>query len=112
MKVIIAGSRDYNDYHAVCDAILESGLSITEVVCGDATGVDALGARWAQKCKVTVKHFPADWNKHKKAAGPIRNRQMADYADALICLHHESRGSLNMCYEMRAREKPVFEIRV
>lgn len=43
MKVIIAGMRDYHDYKTVVVAILESSYNITEVVCGEATGVDALG---------------------------------------------------------------------
>ena len=38
-----------------------------------------LGERWAEETKASVKIFPADWVKHKKSAGPIRNKQMIDY---------------------------------
>lgn len=86
MKTIIAGSRAIKDYLIVEHAIKESGFQITEVVCGDAPGVDRLGAKWADKHHIPVKHFPADWDKHGKAAGPIRNDQMAKYASALIAV--------------------------
>lgn len=41
--------------------------------------------------------FPADWNKHGKAAGPILNAEMAEVADALIAFWDgKSRGTANM----------------
>lgn len=79
MKCIIAGSRDVDQYIVVADAIAESGFQITEVVSGTARGVDTLGERWARIHSVPVRRFPADWSKHRKSAGPIRNQQMADY---------------------------------
>lgn len=97
MKVIIAGSRTITDARLVEDAIRLSGFDITEVVCGCAEGVDKLGEAWAVYNQIPVARFPADWGKHGKAAGPIRNEQMAEYADALVCVWDGvSRGSLNM----------------
>jgi hypothetical protein len=44
-----------------------------------------------------VKVFPADWGRYKNAAGPIRNEQMAKYADALLAVWDwESKGTGNM----------------
>ncbi|WP_197026348.1 hypothetical protein [Polaribacter sp. Hel_I_88] len=41
--------------------------------------------------------FPAEWNKFGKAAGPVRNKEMAIYADALIAFWDgKSRGTKNM----------------
>jgi hypothetical protein len=103
MKVIIAGSRTITDYQLVEDAVSESGLKITEVVSGRAQGVDTLGEVWAARHSVPVKPFPADWNTHGKSAGPIRNRQMAEYADALILIWDgKSRGSFNMLQTARS----------
>jgi len=97
MKTIIAGSRDITEYDLVVQAIAESGFVITEVVCGMAKGVDMLGYRYAKDHRIPIKEFPADWNKHGRAAGPIRNKEMALYAEALIALWDgESRGTKNM----------------
>jgi len=55
--------------------------------------------------------FPADWDTHGRAAGPIRNKQMAEYGDALLLIWDgESRGSANMKSNMKKLGKPVYEI--
>ena len=86
MKVIVAGSRDLLDYPLVKEAIERSGFTITELVSGGARGVDTLGEKWAKENNIPVKRFPANWNLHGRGAGPIRNREMAEYADACIAL--------------------------
>ena len=113
LKVIIAGSRDIRDYSLVF-SILEKIMSLTieEVVSGCANGVDSLGERWAEENNIPVKHFPADWDKHGKAAGPIRNCQMAAYADAAVVIHNGSRGSKHMIETMKKLGKPVYEVKV
>lgn len=99
MKVIVAGSRDFDDYESLktyCDYIL-GNLTDIEIVSGTARGADKLGERYAEERGFPVTKFPADWNKHGKKAGPIRNEQMADYADALIAFWDgESRGTKHM----------------
>jgi hypothetical protein len=98
MKTIIAGSRDVTDLGVVIDAIRLSGFDITEVVSGGARGPDETG-EWLAKCflHVPIKHFPPDWLKYRKAAGPIRNAEMANYADALIAIWDgKSRGTADM----------------
>ena len=45
----------------------------------------------------SIKRFPADWDKFKKAAGYIRNEQMGNYCDiAIIFWDGSSKGTLNM----------------
>lgn len=97
--VIIAGSRTINDYSLVLRAIEKSGFSPTEVVCGGAKGVDTLGARWAKEVGLPIGYFAADWDSHGKAAGPIRNREMAEYSvggGLILVWDGKSRGSANM----------------
>lgn len=97
MKVIIAGSRSVWKFSDVAQAIRNSTFKITEVVSGNARGVDRLGEHWAHIHEVPLKIFPADWEKHGKGAGFIRNRQMAEYADALIAIWDgKSPGTANM----------------
>ena len=66
MKVIIAGSRDCEDYVSLLVAIHLSHFEITEVVSGCARGADKMGERWAEEHGIPVKRFPADWNKYGK----------------------------------------------
>lgn len=97
MKVIIAGSRHIDDYNLVAQAIDDSGFSITEVVSGCCRGVDKLGESWARSHGIPIEHYPADWQNFGKAAGPVRNRGMAQYADALIAiLAPGSKGTADM----------------
>lgn len=89
-----------------------TGQKITEVVCGMARGADTYGMKWAIcDAGLPVAKFPADWDTHGLKAGPIRNGQMADYADGLIVFIWDgSRGSANMLEQMQNRNKPCYVI--
>ena len=97
MRVIIAGGRDIHNYTLVTEAISEANLDITVVVSGGAKGVDALGEHYASVMNLPLHLYEADWEKNGRAAGPIRNRKMAENADALIAVWDgKSRGTKNM----------------
>lgn len=113
MKVIIAGSRHmpWSMYPLVEKAVKKSGYEVTEVVCGEAKGADTWGKKWAFANKIPVKSFPADWDEHGRRAGPIRNKEMGDYADALIVfIWPNSRGSQHMLSYMQHLGKPCFPV--
>ena len=114
MKLIIAGTRTLSPSLALIEELTSQFKEIpkiTEVVSGkEPKGVDAAGERWAWCNKIPVKEFPADWDKHGRSAGPIRNKQMAKYADALLLIWDgESRGSASMKKYMKEQKKPVWE---
>jgi hypothetical protein len=97
MRVIIAGSRDYNNYDTLLEAIEEAQFDITEVVSGGAKGVDRMGEEYAVILNKPLHIYEADWERHGRAAGPLRNKKMAENADALIALWDgKSRGTRNM----------------
>lgn len=110
-RLIVAGSRSIRDYalfsRTLDDTLrlwrgdLDLGGEPSEIVSGHAwCGVDRLGERYAKERGIPLKLFPADWKRHGRAAGPIRNREMAEYADALFLLWDgESKGSANMLKE-------------
>ncbi|CAB5221997.1 Mycobacteriophage D29, Gp61 [uncultured Caudovirales phage] len=112
MKTIIAGCRNFNDNLLLrkrLDYYTEHNGAITEVVSGGAAGVDTIGEWYALMNGIPVRQFKADWNKLGKKAGPIRNRQMAEYADVLLAVWDgKSRGTKNMIDEMNKLKKPVF----
>ena len=96
MKVIIAGSREGFTLEDVYVAVNASEFEITEVVSGGARGVDRLGEIFAKEQDIPIRKFIPDWNTGK-GAGFVRNREMGDYADALIALWDgQSRGTKQM----------------
>ena len=87
--------------------------NISEVVCGEAMGVDLLGEIWAIRHRVKVAYFAAEWEKYGKRAGYIRNKQMALYGDVLLSLWDgESTGTIDMRKQMREVKKKVFTFNV
>ena len=107
-RIIIAGSRMFNDYRKMSESLDDLGLHIIntidpiEIISGHAPGADALGERFAKAYGYPLTIFPAEWNKYGKAAGPIRNEKMAKYAaeadrGILVAFPiEESRGTMNM----------------
>lgn len=113
MKLIIAGSRSLElNYEALMHLMLSMVGNPKEIVNGYcATGVDKVAREMCREHKWNIKYFPADWETHGKAAGPIRNKEMAEYADALLLIWDgESRGSANMKDNMLKLGKPVYEV--
>lgn len=113
-RVIIAGGRDFNDYHLLertMDHLLSNLTADIVVVCGMARGADTLGEQYAKARGYRVDYYPADWDKHGRSAGYRRNEQMAQNADALVAFWDGmSRGTKSMIdlarqYNLKVRVK-------
>ena len=112
LKVIIAGSRTFDDYELLkqkCDLFLKQHSDI-EIVSGNAKGADKLGELYAKEKRYKIKQFIPDWKQHGKQAGIIRNIDMGDYANALIAFWNgRSRGTKFM---IEYAEKKGLQVRV
>lgn len=131
MRTIIAGPRDIADefcpdgknsctlgsacpcqelaYEAVKKAVADCPWEITTVISGTAKGVDTLGERWAKEHGVTVERYPANWSQHGRAAGPIRNGEMAEIAEnAVILWNGVSRGTKDMINRAKKKQLGLF----
>jgi len=99
-RVIVAGSRDFQDYNLLrntLDYLLQNKFPHVEIVSGTAKGADRLGEKYAMERGLKIKQFPANWDLYKKQAGYIRNVEMARYADACVCFwNRKSRGTMHM----------------
>jgi hypothetical protein len=101
-RVIVAGSREFNDYDFLkekLDHLLAKKLEDFEIiiVSGTAAGADKLGERYANESGFDIYRYPADWNKFGKSAGYLRNVQMAENADACVVFRvNNSKGSTHM----------------
>jgi hypothetical protein len=98
MKVIVAGSRTFNDRALMWEVLSSLPVAqLTEVVSGGARGADSLGEQWARSRGVKVTRFEADWDRYSKRAGYLRNQQMAEYADGLVAFWDgKSKGTEHM----------------
>jgi hypothetical protein len=118
MKLIIAGSRHLHPAASIIDKHVTdleeaTGRQVTRVLCGMAPGVDTAGRKWAIAFDYPVDRHPALWSVHGNAAGPIRNRQMAEHADALLLIWDgESPGSRDMLRAANDRGLIVREVRL
>lgn len=107
MKLIIAGSRDFNDFEFAKETLNKFIGGVSEVVSGTAAGADKIGEKWALYNFIPVKQFPANWEKYGKAAGHKRNAEMAKYADACIVFWDgNSPGTKNMISEAKKNNIP------
>jgi len=83
MRIIIAGSRSFDNYGMLKEkclyAISESSCTNIEIVSGGAKGADQLGEWFANEFHYPLKIFKADWS-IGKSAGYLRNVEMAKYA--------------------------------
>lgn len=85
-RLIIAGGRRYIPQtrdEQIITATVER-LGVTEIISGGADGADEMGERYAKAMGIPLRVFPADWRRHGKKAGPMRNREMALQADACL----------------------------
>lgn len=102
IRIIIAGCRDFEDYAVIEKEMMAYighliGKTKIEIISGGATGVDALGERFAKEHNLGLKVVPADWTTYGRSAGPRRNEQMAQIAGALVAFWDgKSRGTKNM----------------
>ena len=112
MKVIIAGSRNISVTTSEISQYLGDVLSsVTEVVSGGATGIDTSGENFAREFKLPITRFLPDWDTHGRAAGPLRNKKMAQYGDVLLLIWDgSSKGSKSMKSEMKKLNKPIVEV--
>lgn len=113
-RVIIAGSRDFTDYHflsSVMDRLLSNyEQEDIQIVCGMAKGADTCGESYAKEHGYEIRYFQADWGRYGTAAGPIRNEEMARNADALVAFWDgKSPGTKSM---IQLAQKYNLQIRV
>lgn len=116
-KLIVAGSRDFNDYDhlsRVLFAMADNEYADKEVsiVSGMARGADMLAVQFARTNSIKLYEFPADWNGMGKVAGFKRNGDMAKFADGLLAFWDgASKGTAHMISCMLLVNKPVHVVR-
>jgi hypothetical protein len=82
---------------------------VTKVLSRETPGVDTLAEWWAEQHGIPVTRFTAEWKRYGRRAGPIRNQEMAGYAEGLVAVWDgQSRGTRNMIQLARRRGLQVY----
>lgn len=107
--LVVFGSRSIRPSHQLLDALSYThDVGFDLIISGGAKGVDTVAEEWAASKDKAFECYPADWEKHGRVAGMIRNRFMADRATHGICVWDgTSRGTKDMLEVMEERGKPV-----
>ena len=98
MKLIIAGSRNFNslEHYKLLEKEVFKIYNISEIISGGAKGADYLGEKFANKYNIKVTRYIPDWN-IGRYAGMKRNETMAKEGDYLIAFWDgKSKGTEHM----------------
>ena len=116
-RIVIAGSRGFDDYEPAKEYIRKSlKLLNTEdviILSGGCYGADLLGERFAAEMGYEIERYPAQWEVYGRKAGIKRNEEMVKIADAVICFWDgKSKGTRSTIKFAEQMGKPLFVKRI
>jgi hypothetical protein len=113
MRLLVTGGRTYWDeeeLYGTLDKVAEDH-TVSVLIHGDAAGADTLAALWARDRGIPTIAVPADWQRHGRRAGPIRNRLMLEQCSPdLVVAFPGGRGTNDMIKISRKAGIEVIEI--
>lgn len=111
LRVLVCGSRSLRDGETrlAIRKRLEKLPSGSEVLHGGAQGADTMAAEAALELGLRSSCFPADWRRHGRRAGIVRNVEMLNAQPDLVLAYWdgESAGTAHTVAEARRRGIPV-----
>ena len=113
MKVLVCGGRQFNEPDFMFNELdyYHGEFGFSAVIEGDAEGADRWAGLWALAHGIDLRKFPANWKKHGRAAGPIRNKQMLEEGrPGLVIAFPGGKGTANMVKQARAAGIQVIEV--
>lgn len=128
-KILVCGGRDFDD-EELLNKILDQycrdedlysirptknnpewdTLSAPIVIHGGASGADTLADKWAKGHHFEVREYKADWNKHGRSAGPIRNAEMLKENPDVVFAFSGGLGTLDMIKKSKKAGVKVIEV--
>lgn len=115
-RILITGSRTWDDREAVVEALwaatgtlwADRKIDLAEVVVVSGAcplGADRLCEEAAKRAGVRIERHPADWNRHGKRAGFVRNAEMVALgADICLAFIKDSSKGASMTAQLAERE--------
>lgn len=113
MKIVVTGGKDITNYLLVKEVLYELDRKepITFLAQGGAKGVDTIAKQWADENNISNTTFYLDWNKHRKEAIDIRNREMLEIVKPDYLVAFSSGKEVDSCVSI-AKELGIEVIEV
>lgn len=77
-RILVCGGREYDNWQQMCEVLYPLATYHGLIIQGGAKGADFLARVFAKWRKIPCQEFAAEWKKHGRNAGPIRNQKMLD----------------------------------
>lgn len=107
--VIVTGGRDYDDYLKLFRVL--DLLGPTLIIEGGASGADRFARAYAHNNSLPLDTVEADWQKHGRAAGPIRNKAMLlKHPGAIVVAFPGGAGTANCVSQAKAMGRLVIRV--
>lgn len=112
MRILVTGSRTFESYRTMVDAMENVIIAIPGEDCiveGCARGADRLAELYALNARIHLEHHPANWEAYGRRAGAYRNVEMLDSGIAVVAAFWDgkSRGTRHTIAEAESRGIPV-----
>lgn len=114
MKLLVCGSRSIKKKkfvyecidHCIEDCKRFQDFETTELIEGEAPGVDKITRIYGEKRGLPVIPMEADWKQYGKGAGKIRNKEMVDLCDKGIAIWDgKSKGTEHTISLLKEQDK-------
>jgi hypothetical protein len=110
-RVLVCGGRNYGDTRTLYRVLDHVDPKPTMIIQGGANGADACASIYAYHRQIDERVFWADWKKHGRAAGPIRNQKMLDEGKPhLVVAFPGGTGTADMVRRAKAAGVRVIEV--
>lgn len=116
MNILVAGSRTMQDSALICGVlnthVYPAFCKDIVIITGGAKGVDSIAHHWATQKGMKTHIEWADWKKHGRKAGYIRNQVMVDMCDmAIIIWDEKSPGTKHTISQVKKKNTPYIIIK-
>lgn len=110
-KVLVCGGRYFEGWLLLKRTLDRLKPRPTLIIHGGARGADLMAKVWAEENDIPSEEYKADWNLHKRAAGPIRNQKMLKEAKPdLVVAFPGERGTAHMVRISKRAKVEVLEV--
>lgn len=106
---MVCGGRNFTNATFAHDTLNEllRRYHFTALIEGGARGADTIARHWATLSGLRVITMPADWQKHGKGAGSIRNAAMLALSPDAVIAFPGGPGTANCVRQANALGIPV-----